>query len=219
MKLYSIPLSPFASRVRMSIYRKGLGVEIARPPEGGTKGEEFLALNPIGQVPTLLLGSGFAIPESAVIVEYLEDAFPTPSLRPADPEQLARARLFLRMPDLYFQNAPRFLIGMRGNRTEEAVKPHLDNLMKGLSYIDHYVGHGPYAVGGQASIADCALVPVLNIVRLVGRIYESDWIGHFHNLAAYWRAAQTEEINARIIAEQVGGMPPGLREAVGDLPV
>ena len=35
--------------------------------------------------------------EDQEVLEYLEDVFPTPSLRPADPEHLARARLFLRL--------------------------------------------------------------------------------------------------------------------------
>ena len=80
MKLYSVPISPFAARVRLSIYRKRLNIEILPPPEGGLKGDAFLALNPMGQIPTLVLDSGVAIPESATILEYLEDVFPTPSL-------------------------------------------------------------------------------------------------------------------------------------------
>lgn len=68
MKLYSVPPSPFAARVRIAIYRKGLTIDIVPPPEGGTRGEAFLALNPMGQVPTLVLDNGFAIPESAAIL-------------------------------------------------------------------------------------------------------------------------------------------------------
>lgn len=123
MKLYSLPLSPFASRVRLALYRKGLHeVEIVAPPDGGTKGDAFLAINPMGQVPTLEFDDGFALPESATILEYLEDAFPEPSLRPADKRDLARARLFLRLPDLYFQGAPRVILGMHrsGNHDQAA---------------------------------------------------------------------------------------------------
>ena len=98
MKLYSLPLSPFAARVRLSIYRKGLNIEIVPPPEGGVKGDAYLALNPMGQVPTLVMDSGFTIPESATILEYLEDVFPSPSLLPSNAEDLARVRLFLRLP-------------------------------------------------------------------------------------------------------------------------
>jgi glutathione S-transferase len=77
MKLYSVLLSPFAARVWLSIYRKGLNIEVVPPPEGVIKGDAYLTLNPMGQILTLVLDSGIAIPESATILEYLEDVFPT----------------------------------------------------------------------------------------------------------------------------------------------
>ena len=206
MKLYSVPLSPFSTRVRLSIYRKGLEdkIDITAPPEGGLKGAAFLALNPMGQVPTLLLDSGAAIPESAAILEYLEDVFPTPSLRPANPEHLARARLFLRLPDIYFQNAPRTLLGMRdpASRKPELVEEAFRHLDRGLSYIDHYLNGGAWAVGGQASIADSAVIPVLNAVTLVGTVYrQPDLLTKYSKIAAYWEAARVEPIHARAIGE------------------
>ena len=212
MKLFSAPLSPFAARVRLSIYRKGLEIAIAPPPPGGLKGEAFLALNPMGQIPALELRSGEVIPESSVILDYLEDAFPTPSLRPSDPKDLARARLFMRIPDIQFQNAPRILLGMRNpaDREAAAVDRAMTNLERGLVFIDHYLDEdaGPWAVGGAASIADCALVPVLNVVSLVAATYQrEDLIGDLRKLSAYWAAAQIDPINARVIAEQRAAIP------------
>lgn len=212
MKLYSVPLSPFASRVRLSIYRKGLEdrIAIVRPPEGGTKGDAFLAINPLGQVPTLELESGAAIPESAAILEYLEDAFPEPSLRPDDPATLARARLFLRLPDLYFQGAPRTLLSMRdpAARKQEVVDEAFGHLHRTLAAIDHYLDGGPWAVGGRASIADSALIPVLNVVTLVGRVYQqADLFTRHPKIAAYWEAARTEPVHARVIGEQMAAVP------------
>ena len=214
MKLYSLPLSPFAARARLSIYRKGLEdrIEIVRPPEGGTKGDAFLAITPIGQVPTLELDSGFAIPESAAIVEYLEDVFPEPSLRPSNPEDLARARLFLRIPDLYFQNAPRTLLGMRDPtmRKPEVVEEAFGHLHRGLSFIDHYLEGGPWGVGDRASIADSAIVPVLNAVTLIARVYEQpDLLSRYAKIGTYWEAARAEPVNARLIEEQLAAVPKG----------
>ena len=212
MKLYSAPLSPFAARVRLSIYRKGLDIAIAPPPDGGPGGEAYLALNPMGQIPALVLDSGIVIPESAVILEYLEDAFPTPSLRPASPERLALARLFLRIPDIHFYNAPRILLGMRNpaDRKAERVEPALADLERGLDFIDHFLepDGGPWAVGGAASIADSALVPVLNAVSLVAMTYgRPDLFSSRPRLGAYWAAAQQDEINARVVAEQIAAIP------------
>lgn len=212
MKLYSIPLSPFAARVRLSIYRKGLDhIEILPPPaEGGLKGPQFLSLNPIGRVPTLVLDSGEAIPESATILEYLEDVYPEPSLRPKSAEHLARARLFLRLPDIYFENSPRILLGMRNpaDRKEDAVETAFAALHRGLSYMNHFIDPAPWAVGGQPSIADCAVVPVLNVVNRVAAVYEQpDLIDSYGNLRAYWAKARFDHINERVINEQLAAAP------------
>ncbi|MBE9053853.1 glutathione S-transferase family protein [Nostocales cyanobacterium LEGE 11386] len=209
MKLYSLPLSPFAARVRLSIYRKGLDVDIVSP-EGGLKSNDYLTLNPMGQVPTLVLNSGVAIPESATILEYLEDIFPTPSLRPINAQDLALARLFLRLPDFHIRPAIFILRDMRDptKRNEEEVETQFEILDKGLSYIEHYLSGDTWAVGDQPSIADCALVPVLNIVNLMESIFgQPDLISKYRKLGAYWQAAKSDEINAKVIAEQLAAIP------------
>ena len=101
MKLYSVGLSPFAARVRAAIYARGLDIEIVAPPATGTKSPEYLALNPMGKIPVLVLDDGATIPESDTIVEYLEDAFAQNPLRPADPAAAAKARLVARVAELY----------------------------------------------------------------------------------------------------------------------
>ncbi len=111
MKLYSAVLSPFASRVRLAIYAKGLDIEITTPPGGATRSPEYLAINPIGRVPALALDDGSVIPESDTIVEYLDDAFPTPPLRPASAEDKAKARLLARIGDLYLMSQGGGLFG------------------------------------------------------------------------------------------------------------
>ncbi len=206
MKLYSVPLSPFAARVRLSIYRKGLNIEIVPPPESGIKSAAYLALNPMGQIPLLLLDSGAAIPESATILEYLEDVFPTPSLRPIDPLELAHARLFLRLPDFYLRPSIFTLRDMRdpAKRDREEVKTQFEAIDRGLSYLDRYLSGDVWAVGDRPSIADCALVPILNVVNvLISNFGQPDLIGKYQKLDTYWQAAKTDEINTKVIAEQL----------------
>ncbi|MEE2661808.1 MAG: glutathione S-transferase family protein [Pseudomonadota bacterium] len=55
---------------------------------------EYLAINPDGVVPTLV-HNGEVICESMVIIEYIDDAFDGPSLKPDDPLQTARMREFM----------------------------------------------------------------------------------------------------------------------------
>jgi glutathione S-transferase len=105
MKLYSLPLSPYSARVRGAIYAKQLDIEIVPPPEGWRQSEEFRQLNPARRVPVLMLDDGTALPESGVIVEYLEDAYPAIPLRPRDAKDLAHARLITSVAELYVMQA------------------------------------------------------------------------------------------------------------------
>src|SRR5690242_1734747 len=101
MKLYSLPLSPYSARVRGAIYAKQLDIEIVMPPDGWRQSEEYRQLNPARRVPVLLLNDGTALPESRVIVEYLEDAFPAIPLRPKTAKDLAHVRLIAEVAELY----------------------------------------------------------------------------------------------------------------------
>src|SRR3954468_24258519 len=85
LTLYHFPSSVCAAKVRLVLQEKKLPWE-SRIIEI-LKGEQFeawyVALNPNAVVPTLV-HDGEAICESAVICEYLDDAFPEPSMRPSD---------------------------------------------------------------------------------------------------------------------------------------
>src|SRR5258708_7476498 len=100
MQLISLPVSPFAGRVRIAIYAKELDVVIVPPPTGWP----YVAhrrIGPIDRVPVLLCDDD-VIPESQVILEYLEERFPDAvRLLPPIARERARARLIARVVDLY----------------------------------------------------------------------------------------------------------------------
>jgi glutathione S-transferase len=62
---------------------------------------DFVALNPNGQVP-VLVHDGATITESTVINEYLDEVFPDVALRPRDPVERARMRIWSKFVDEYF---------------------------------------------------------------------------------------------------------------------
>src|SRR5262245_31942465 len=67
-----------------------------------TKGEqltpEFKQINPRGVVP-VIVHDGRVIIESGVICEYLDEVFPEPPLKPADPATRALMRVWAKVPD------------------------------------------------------------------------------------------------------------------------
>ena len=95
LELYHFNNSVCAQKVRMTLFEKGLeweGHEVNL-----FKSEQYdpayLKLNPKGVVPTLV-HDGNAVIESTLICEYLDDVFPDPALRPADPQARAEMRLW-----------------------------------------------------------------------------------------------------------------------------
>jgi glutathione S-transferase len=87
---------------------KGLNIAI-EPPPGGLLSAKFHAINPVGTIPCLILENNTPLPESAAIMEYLEDKFPEPPLRPAGPEARAWVRLLQRIRELQIIPAGRTL--------------------------------------------------------------------------------------------------------------
>jgi len=92
MKLYDAPRCPFCARVRLALAEKAVDYE-AVEIDLGSRPDWLYELNPVGKVP--VLENGFVLPESAVILEYLEELHPERPLLPADPSARARARLAL----------------------------------------------------------------------------------------------------------------------------
>jgi glutathione S-transferase len=210
MKLYQTYASPFPTRVRLLLYAKGIEVEIIEPPgfHASTEAKgDYLTINPIGRVPTLVLDDGRALPESEVICEYLEDAYPEPSLRPADPWGRARMRLLSRICDFYVVMAmvPFFNLSARSRRHWEpaAVEAAAGKLAEALAYLEAYIGEEGFAVGQALTQADGAIVPQL--------VLASEWIPNLFGtpdplpslpkLSAYWAAIQRDPIAARLIGE------------------
>ncbi len=99
--LYNAPQSTCSQRVRYVLHAKGL--EFVEHKLDLFKGDqlapEYLDINPNGVVPTLV-HRGWAVTDSAVIVEYLEDILPdVASLRPRDPVKVAEMRSMMRFID------------------------------------------------------------------------------------------------------------------------
>jgi glutathione S-transferase len=202
MKLYSVNLSPYASRARLAIYAKDLPVTVA-PPPGGLKSPEYLALNPMGKVPCLALDDGSSIPESSTILEYLEDAFPAKPLRPAPPEAAARVRLIARVGEIYVMEPLHHLFDHvdPSKRDAARVEALLDELDKGLGHLAHYLSGDAFAAGAAFSLADCELIPVLFYVKAMGPVFGRDLIASHPKVGAYVDSSAKHPAAAKVLAE------------------
>jgi glutathione S-transferase len=106
LELYHAGLSQASVKVRTTLREKGLAYKshYLRLPEGEHLSADYLAINPDGQVPALV-HDGAVITETSVINEYLDDAFPSPPLRPASPLERARMRRWSQIVDEHLFHA------------------------------------------------------------------------------------------------------------------
>ena len=102
-------------------------------------------LNPKGRVP-VFEEDGFVLPESLVIMDYLEERHPEPALLPADPADRAVVRLlcfrFDDLGDAYYDL-------MRGRADAAPLERQLDRL-------DGLLAERPYLTGPEFGFADAA---------------------------------------------------------------
>jgi len=92
--LYDADRCPFCARVRIALAEKGISYEPVAIDLSNRPGWLY-EKNPAGKVPVLEEDT-FLLPESVVIMEYLEERYPEPPLLPADPalRALERLRIF-----------------------------------------------------------------------------------------------------------------------------
>jgi glutathione S-transferase len=94
LTLYDAARCPYCARARIALAEKGVGYE-THEIDLSDRPAWLYAKNQSGRVPVLEEGGGLILPESVVIMEYLEERFPEPALWPADPAERALGRLWL----------------------------------------------------------------------------------------------------------------------------
>lgn len=215
--LYSGPLSLFARKVEIALREKGLAFERVMVPFNQTTGydpkhPEVLALNPKGQVP-VLSDCGLVLYDSTVILEYLDEAYPEPSLMPATPVERARCRLDELYADEIMLQALKPLMHRTGPPSpdrdrrivqeadaliaEEALARHYEVLEQKLAGRDFF--------GGRLSTADIGLfMSVLFSLRLGGPPLDgypglSAWFARLRQRPAFVQvAAEIAEADRRL---------------------
>ena len=104
MLLYEHPLSSYAQKVKIALREKGIDFTVETPAAlgSGKADGKFAAASPRNEVPALIDGD-VRIFDSTIILEYLEDKFPSPPLLPRDPAARAQARMIEELCDTSYE--------------------------------------------------------------------------------------------------------------------
>ena len=89
--LYDADRCPYCARARIVLAEKGIEYETVTI-DLSDRPDWLYEKNPLGKVPVIEEDT-FVLPESAVIMDYLDERYPEPPLLPADPAARGLARL------------------------------------------------------------------------------------------------------------------------------
>jgi glutathione S-transferase len=202
MKLYSDDTSPFCAPVRAAIYAKHLSITI-EPPPGGLKSEAYRAASLTGTIPCLILDDGTPLPESAVIIDYLDEKFPDPRLRPGSPEARAKTALIQRLAEGELVSPMVALFHAMNEGRAEAAKPVcLAHFEKGLSLIEALMADDGLIAGPAITTADCILGPALmGVIAWAPGLGKPDLLAEHPKIAGYVGRVSRHPAVAKVLAE------------------
>jgi glutathione S-transferase len=145
--LYDAPRCPYCARARIVLAEKGVAYETVEI-DLGDRPAWLYTKNPSGRVPVLEEDGGFVLPESPVIMEYLEERYPEPPLWPPDPAERALARLWI----------DRFAVRL-GDDYYALRRGDSSALDQRLAELDAALEAQPFLSGREYGLADIAYVP------------------------------------------------------------
>jgi glutathione S-transferase len=203
LHLYFHPLASFCWKVQIALYENDtpfvphivdLGDEASRAA--------FTALWPLAKMPVLRdEARGETIPETSIIIEYLDQHFPGKiRFLPADAALARRARLLDRIHDLYVQQSMQKIVLDRirpaGQRDPYGVEAARAQLRTALDFVEQEMTAKTWALGDAFSLADCAAAPAL---------YYADRVLPFSDThpatATYLRRLMSRPSFARVLEE------------------
>jgi glutathione S-transferase len=167
MKIYGDSISGNCLKVKWIADRLGLaydwiGVDILK---GESRTPEFLALNPAGQVPVVVLDDGRPLAQSNAIILHLAEGS---DLIPADPYR--RARMLEWMFWEQYSHEPciavaRFQVRYQGRAVGDLDQTLRNRGWAALQRLEEGLAVSSYLVGDEISLADVALVAYTRVAH------------------------------------------------------
>lgn len=170
MILFEHPLSPYSQKVKIALREKGLPFEL-KVPEGLGSGAgysaDFSGASPRVEVPALIDGDTRVF-DSTIILEYLEDQYPSVALRPGSAVERARARMIEDAMDTHYEAINWGLIEIRFmGRMDDAMAARLrgraaEQTAAWRRWLNVELGDALWFGGAHFGWADLCVVPYLN---------------------------------------------------------
>jgi len=171
IKLLGLAISVYTRIARLALEEKGIDYVLqeidifadAGPPP------DYLALNPFGNIPSLVHGE-LVLYETSAINRYVDEISPTLSLQPSAPEERARMNQIIGILDNYCYRpmvwevyVQRVVVPAGGGLTDEdCIAAALPGLRLVLEQLNEWCGKRAFLVGQELSLADLHFYPMLS---------------------------------------------------------
>jgi len=203
LTLHFHPLSSFCWKALIALYENDTPftpnlVNLGDPAERTA----LLKLWGIGKFPVLNDDArNEIVPESSVVIEYLDRHYPGPTrLIPDDADRALQTRLRDRFYDLYVHLPMQKIMGDRlraqGKQDAHGVEEARAQLRTSYAMIEQQMAGGSWAMGKDFSLADCAAAPSLFYGSMVVPFGDGQ-----KNLAAYLDRLKARPSFARVLKE------------------
>jgi glutathione S-transferase len=200
LELYAHPFSSYCQKVLIALWADGTEFEYRMlDQEHPANFAELKQRWPFGLFP-LLVDDGETVVETTPIIEHLEARHPGPNRWIPDGELGRRVRFLDRFFDLYVMNNMNRPVANalrpEDKRDPYGVEQAMAQLRTAYDWLEGNLGDGPWAAGGDFTLADCAAAPSL---------FYADWVQEIGperpKLAAYRARLLAHPVVARAVDE------------------
>lgn len=202
-RLHGVNLSPFVRKVRAALAEKGIEYRLVPVVPFGVS-DEFRKLSPLGKIPVFEEDDGYALPDSSVILAYLERTRPSPALYPADAREFGRAlfleewadtRLIEACGPVFFERYVAVRLLKRAP-DENLIRACLEQRQPAaFGWLEPLVAGREFAVGSQLSVADLAIAsPFVNLRHAGAELDAARWPGLSRYLEGIWERPSFEAL-------------------------
>ncbi len=203
LTLYMHPLSSFCHKVLIALYEKALPFEPHIVDLGDPAArDQFKRMWPFAKFPVLRdTARARTVPESTVIIEYLEQQYPGPvKLIPDNAELALQVRATDRFYDLHLHDPMQRVVGDKLRPADGhdpiGVSQAKEHIFTALRVVESEMADKRWAAGDHFSMADCAAAPPLFFISLMMPLAKE-----FPNVNAYLGRLMERPSYARALAE------------------
>ncbi len=211
-QLYHHWLSPSARFIRIILAEKQVDPILCLEKDWERR-PAFLALNPAGEVPVLVMDNGRTYSGTKAIAEYLEEFYPEPALLIGDIDQRYEIRRLIGWfhtkisaeVTRHIVNEKLFkrFLGM-GTPDSETVRCAAHNLKTHLRYITHLTAQQNYLAGGQFTLADAAAAAHISVADYFGDILWNEW----PEVKEWYVRVKCRKSMRSLLADRITGLTP-----------